>query len=166
MDDAWRQGYVKRLTRLRDRYFRPTIAHPEGDLVHFAFCDIHRAIDDLHTNVPCSCGLLMDLPIEGGIFAHVLYFKYGEDLDRAHARPGSRYHMTPEQRAIADAEHKEWMDGLLKEANQKCKDEGKDVWFSVGNATVREEDWGMIAEVFGKAFAERCRTLAEQENKQ
>lgn len=41
-------------TRLLQRYFRKTKAHPEGSVVHFGDCEFFSIRH-------CSCGLLVDL---------------------------------------------------------------------------------------------------------
>jgi hypothetical protein len=65
----------ERLKKLKDRYFRSVIAHPDGIICHHGDCDIYRS-----RQPHCSCGLLHDL----SYFDQVdeLYPKYWKDLEK------------------------------------------------------------------------------------
>lgn len=63
---------MPRSARIRQRYFRQTIAHPDGSVCHHGDCYIF-------SRVPvCTCGLLHDLmPVAN---PSEIYSKYEEDL--------------------------------------------------------------------------------------
>lgn len=55
-------NYFKILNDIKNRYFRPVAAHPNGYIIHHADCNIYRSTDVYGTS-PCTCGLLHDLQI-------------------------------------------------------------------------------------------------------
>lgn len=58
--------------RIKARYFRPVIAHPEGAVVHHGDCNVY-------TQKICTCGLLHDLlPV---MSAGEIYPKFDEEYN-------------------------------------------------------------------------------------
>lgn len=66
----------KAIDRIKDRYFRQVIAHPDGAVVHHGDCEIYCC-------GICTCGLLHDLQIvyETELMKE-LYPKFWEDRNK------------------------------------------------------------------------------------
>lgn len=129
-----------RLNRIKDRYFRPVIAYPEGHLTHHGDCSIHRAID-VYGTAACTCGFLHDLRILPESLTTKLYPKMYEELvweDGPPAKP------TPEERAELEA--------MMEKAFPKSSRIGPspEEW-----QELCIQDWTLIEEVFGNLFRQR-----------
>ncbi len=93
----------EQIQRIKDRYFRKVIAHPEGAIVHYGDCHIYG-------NYVCHCGLHADLQWIDYEEAIKLYPKYEEEcllseirLDQIRELPKPVYvPPTPEEIAACD----------------------------------------------------------------
>lgn len=136
-----------RLEAIRDRYFRPVIAFPEGNLCHHGDCETHRAME-IYKYAPCTCGLLHDLKIIDGSIVKKIYPRHIEDYGRQEAMvPGSFYWLSVEDKAKARKGTEETMRQLFGELKPLTPDEWQQV---------TERDWNLIEEVFGAAFRARA----------
>lgn len=69
-------GYLKLIERLRYRYFRKTIAHPEGAYVHHGDCQLGSC--DLNI---CTCGLHHDLLVMNDDDIKAIYPQFYEEWE-------------------------------------------------------------------------------------
>jgi len=69
---------IRNLYRIKERYFRPVIAHPNGLLCHAADCAVHRPIE-IYRYAPCTCGLNYDLHWLGHGLAEKLNPNFGNE---------------------------------------------------------------------------------------
>jgi hypothetical protein len=136
-----------RLQAVRDRYFRPVIAFPEGHLCHHGDCDTHRAME-IYKYAPCTCGLLHDLKMVESSIVNKIYPKYNEDYGRQDAMvPGSFYWLPEAEKVEARKHAKDTIKQFFGEPRQLTPDEWKQV---------TERDWNLIEQVFGAAFRVRA----------
>ena len=118
----------KTLLRLKDRYFRPVIAYPDGYLTHHGDCDIHRSLM-IYGTAPCTCGFLHDLQALPGSIADKLYPERWHDLGKQEGR---------EEDAEGEEVRKILVENLF----------GKVV--SMPEELSEEEENAIIEEIFGK----------------
>lgn len=136
-----------RLEAIRDRYFRGTIAFPEGDLCHHGDCNTHRAME-IYKYAPCSCGLLHDLKIIDDGIVDKIFPRWKADSAKHDAMvPGHRYWTGP----LSDEEVKN---------NEKFLERffGTPVSYPPEELeSMMKEEWELIEEVFGKVFCNRMK---------
>jgi hypothetical protein len=133
---------IKTLLRLKDRYFRPVIAYPDGHLTHHGNCEIHRAMD-IYRYAFCSCGFLHDLDFIPESIALKLWPTFYDEIAKQDAIvPGSNY----------------WGEKPTKEQIEKNKalilkhlgptiSPTEEEWQEIEN-----RDWKIIEDVFGEKF--------------
>lgn len=139
------------LQRLKDRYFRPVIKHPDGHLGHHGDCNIW-AYELEH----CDCGFIHDL--DDIHFYDKLYGQYDEDYRKIHKLK------KPTKEEIEQAE------ALLYEIfgvkDQSPEDEKDQLYWQNRKKEVDLEEWNLIEEVFGSEFRKRReQEWAEQSEK-
>jgi hypothetical protein len=145
-----------RLEQLRDRYFRPVIAHPEGHLVHMGDCETHRAME-VYKYAPCTCGLLHDLRYIDHTLAKKILPSMDEDESRQDAMiPGHRYWLGPysdEEKAKMRAMFEQHFPAknVIAPTPQEYEE-------------LEKRDWSLIEEVFGKPFRERMEVQWNQQD--
>ena len=114
------------LQKLKERYYRPVIAHPGGHLGHHGDCNIWSE------HHQCSCGFIHDLDVID--FADKLYEKYHEDYRKS---LGLKKPTDEQIKAITDV-----LDGIF--TVRTFEDEEID-----------EEEWQLIENIFGVEFRQR-----------
>jgi hypothetical protein len=136
-----------RLIAIRERYYRPVIAYPEGPLNHHGDCETHRAMD-VYKYAPCTCGLLHDLKVISHDMAVKIFPPMEDDMAKQDAMiPGHRYWRGP-----ATEEEKLKCEEFMQKHFGKYKAVGPspEEWEEI---TAR--DWSLIEEVFGQPFRQR-----------
>lgn len=136
---------IRTLTRIKERYFRKTIAQPGGDLVHHGHCSTHRSME-VYKYAPCTCGLLHDMLVLDNSLAVKLLPSLHEDEARQEAMPpGSRYWTGPP----SEEEIKESMSFLEKIFGKPVKLTKEEI------REIDDRDWSLIEQVFGVEFRDR-----------
>lgn len=136
---------ITQLRAIKNRYFRPVIAYPDGYLTHHGDCEIHRA-KEMYVFAPCTCGLLHDLRWLEWTLAEKIYPKFGDELMKSD--------MTWEQELEAKARGpipEEEMRKFFEAAGFKFNDEPPDF-----EQIKREENeqWEVITHVFGEKYVQ------------
>ena len=150
-------NYQKQLETIRDRYFRPVIAHPDGHLNHHGDCETHRAMD-VYNYAPCTCGLLHDLKPLPGHLVQKLFPAFHEHLARQDAMvPGSFYWLPDDEKTVKQREVERLLVGHFGEAAVRRQPEPPDI---------TGEDWSIIEKVFGKPFRDRMEAAWTQRKDQ
>lgn len=137
----------KELNWLKDRYFRPVIAYPEGHLCHYGNCHVHRSIE-MHGTAPCNCGFLMDLSFLGESIKMKLHPDFYEE--QAKEEPVC----TPEEKQAAEILFEKIFGKPLEDTRTEENKEQDRRMEQIKN----NMEWSLIEEVFGKAFRERKET--------
>ena len=135
-EEIYRNRIISQLKIIKDRYFRPVIARPEGLVVHHGDCETHRAID-IYCYAPCTCGLLHDLKPLDGKLAEKLNPNYFEDYKRQENPHGEE--ITQED---IDAMKEHFKKAGMK-FNPMTEEESK---------LQEKEEWALITEVFGEDY--------------
>jgi hypothetical protein len=129
----------KRLLELKDRYFRPVIAFPEGHLTHHGHCHVHRSLR-MYGTAPCTCGFLHDLNSIPDSLALKLYPPFHEEqlwIDPLPEKPLSEEEMAKNVK-------------LLHEIFGPPIGSTSEEWYEICAS-----EWAMIEEVFGNLFRQR-----------
>ena len=138
MSDALR--VQRQLQELKERYFRPVIAHPNGFLGHYGDCEVFRAIlPSGPYTAPCTCGFNYLLRHLGGGLSLKLNPKY---WDEYHKQEVGEFveRVTEEEQAAA------WK--LLVDAfGPNFKEIPADEW-----EDAEEEEWNQIRQAFGDDY--------------
>lgn len=144
-----------KLITIRERYFRPTIKYPNGDLVHHALCKIYQP-KQIYNIAPCTCGLLHDINwLDCDIAEKIYYNWYIEDvLSELTYEEEQNYHNTKEERELANEE----ITKLIKDVFGTTEIPPKDI-------KEDKQEWKIIEKVFGKEFRIRKQKEYEQSNK-
>lgn len=123
----------KKLTKIKNRYFRPVIKYPDGFLNHLFDCKIYSADD--HYTPHCNCGLLHDLNWISIDLSEKIYSKdlWEEDMNRMYGQNNS----------ISDEQFNEIMSGLSFKFVEISDEE---------QLKTDKEHWAAIEEVFGNSF--------------
>ncbi len=127
------------LTMIRDRYFRPVTAHPEGHLGHHGYCETHRAME-IYKYAPCTCGLLHDLKVVDYNVAIKIFPAIDEDNAKQDAMIPGHLYWNPIK---TDNEFTERFFGKLVSPTE------------AEAAEMDRRDWELIEEVFGEFFCQR-----------
>lgn len=125
----------RKLEAMKDRYFRPVIAFPDGHLVHHGDCSIHRAIE-IYGTAACTCGFLHDLNIVVGSIITKLHPAYYEEKGLEDGPPRT---ISSEE----EIEIQEFLDSFCQ-SHQPIEVEDTSA-----------QDWEVIEDVFGHAFRKR-----------
>jgi hypothetical protein len=135
---------IKELQRIKDMYFRPVIARPEGYLTHYGDCSIHRAIV-MYDYAPCTCGFNYWLrPLTGGLASKL---NPDWDLDYRRQECGVKFKMSSPQEL-------DEMCRALQEALGPFRPQTKEE-----EQLQNEVEWLLILEVFGNEYCEYLKTL-------
>lgn len=137
------QQHRDMLRRLCERYFRPVIAHPTGELTHHGDCDVYRAIE-VYGTAPCTCGLLHDmLPLPEG-FKMKLRPEYYEELGRKddQSKPASEEDKAKWEKFLQEHLH---LEPLLVRSEA-------DIF---ADQLEQQYQWGLIGHTFGPEFCQR-----------
>lgn len=128
----------KILFGIKNRYFRPVIARPEGIVTHHGDCSIYRPSGEAF----CSCGLLHDLNCLKGGIADKIWPNYGSDYKLQECPDAKK--PTPEEIKAMDEELQNILGPFapMTEEERKIED---------------EEDWQLIVEVFGEDYVDYLR---------
>lgn len=145
----WNYDVDKMKSRLKsvyERYFWPTISHPEGDLVHFGDCESHRSME-VYKYAPCTCGLLHDLQNLHGILADMIFPQRMKDWSKQEAMvPGSFYYNPLTQEELEEQRK------ILAEifpTSRAISPAPEEI------LECEKRDWALIEEVFGLPFCLR-----------
>lgn len=130
----------RKLERIKERYFRPVIAYPEGHLTHHGDCSIHRAIE-VYGTAACTCGFLHDLKMVSESLKLKIHPQCYEEGCREDGPP----------QPMSD-EDKEKCRKLLEETFGPPIGPSPEEW-----EETCVQDWRIIEYVFGKQFADRKR---------
>ena len=126
------------LLKIKDRYFRPVIAFPDGHLCHHASCSIHRSID-IYGTAACTCGFLHDLRVVKDTIRDKLHPTYWDE---------SRLEDGPPKKQTLE-EQKEFEKLFDSFGFKMVKIDGQE-WESIC-----KREWKLIEEVFGQDFRKR-----------
>jgi len=129
-----------RLEQIRDRYFRPVIAFPDGHLCHHGDCSIHRAID-IYGTAACTCGFLHDLRILNESLKSKLHPNFYQELC---LEDGPPINLSVDELAEREA--------FLEKHFPKSS------FVAPSLAEWKEiciQDWTLIEDVFGEVFRKR-----------
>jgi len=129
-----------RLLRIKDRYFRPVIAFPEGHLCHHGDCSIHRAID-IYGTAACTCGFLHDLRMVTESIKLKLHPQYYDEMILEDGPPAK---LTDEEKA----ERQRFMEEHFPASSRIGP--SPEEWHEICI-----QDWTLIEEVFGNLFRQR-----------
>lgn len=132
--DAAIQG--RRLEKIKERYFRPVMAYPEGHLTHHGDCSVHRS-KEIYGTAPCNCGFLHDLNPLPESLVEKLYEKYYDDFARGFPEP---------EHSLSQEE----MDDILEKTFGAFIKPTTEEWLEICG-----KDWQLIEKIFGKDFKER-----------
>jgi hypothetical protein len=137
---------IIRLEKLKERYFRPVIAYPNGHLTHHGNCETHRAMD-IYRYAPCTCGFLHDLDWLPESLTNKLWPDFYNDLHKQDAAiPGHTY-----WQENSEEKAKENVDLILKHFGPSISPT-EEQW-----AEVTRKDWIIIKQVFGQEFCDRLK---------
>lgn len=129
----------RKLEQIRDRYFRPVIAFPDGHLCHHADCSIHRAIE-VYGTAACTCGFLHDLRIVNESLKSKLHPAFYEELCLEDGPPKKQ---SPEE--------KEQLFQLLDKLGfKRASGPSPKEW-----EAICAQDWAIVEDVFGEGFRKR-----------
>jgi len=135
-EEQFRLWKIKhRLQTLKERYFRSVIARKEGLLVHFGDCNVHRPVE-IYGTAPCNCGFNCDLARFTDSMKTKLNPKFWEEAAKEEPRGEPINEET------------------LKEIEKLFNPSGKIIEIQCDDD---EEEWAMIAEVFGQGYVDYVR---------
>jgi hypothetical protein len=136
----------KKLTEIRNRYFRSVIKRKDGLITHHGDCDIHNA-KEIYGFATCTCGLLHDLQWINYRLAEKIYPNFGTELAKSE--------MTWE-------EEKNWKPISEEDSEKFFKDNGFVINNFIDEEALKKEDeaqWEIIKEVFGKEYVQYLQEL-------
>jgi hypothetical protein len=137
---------AKTLNRIKDRYFRPVIAYPNGHLTHHGNCEIHRAMD-IYRYAFCSCGFLHDLDFIPESLALKLWPTFYNEIAKQDAAvPGSNY-----WEPLPKEKFQENVDFITKHFGPAISPTEEQI------AIILKKDWQLIEDVFGQEFCNRLK---------
>lgn len=134
----------EKIEYLKNRYFRKTLAHPNGDICHHGDCKIYRS-KKIYGFSPCTCGLLHDLSIVDGIVVEIIYPKYwDEDVSSD----------------MSFEDEQDFIETTRKIQNNKDQIV-QDIFEIFGDLLV---EWNIIKEVFGQDYYNRVKKEYNERN--
>ena len=127
------------LVVIRNRYFRPVIAHPEGHLGHHGDCHVFLPIE-LYRYAPCTCGLNHDLRPLGHEIAMKLNPNFGNELRLQEVGVYFSKFSAEENLAIM-----KMLFDTFGECDPRTEEDD-------------EDDWDQIILVFGREYVDKLRS--------
>jgi len=133
-----RERAVRELEHIKKLFYRPVIARKEGMVTHYGDCEVHRSVE-MHNYAPCVCGLNYLLRTLDGIAE-----KINPDYGLEYRKQEVGVDFVPPTPKEYEERHK-ILEEVFGPFNELTPEE---------QAKIDEEEWSIIAEVFGDDYVE------------